>query len=397
MLFYIYFFFILRYIIYNYEKYILKCPYCNSTKSIKHGKTSTGSPRYRCQSCSRTWIDKINYYNKPDIVTISEQYLAGATTRELAPIYHSSPLRVNQKIRSFLQGCPNWEDYLDTCTSRHRTSLIYLVGKEFSASKKITGSNSMYLALAIDALSSVVLGYQIAEKDSIKIWSKLLARMLERKIPCNNFMANGSRHSEVAINEFYPNSNIRVFYNKAYRDKELTCCVNRLPVNYKLINDAIKACDNLKSDNFAKYLKRINAPTINEFIRKNPELFIKRLKERLDNRPKIRVEGLINGFRERFEKFHMIKNEPEPLINGWLSKWMLEELDFGFNRLSLYLNLPCKVDFKDFTCGNIPSIQILNKESKKLNSFAIELATRNLQLPIYYFSCELNSELCEIF
>jgi hypothetical protein len=375
----------------------VKCPYCNSEKSIKHGKTSTGSPRYRCQTCCRTWVDKANYYNKPDLAKISEQYLNGSTFRELAPVFHTSPLRINQKIRSFLHGCPNWEDYLDTCINIHKPSLIYLVGKEFSASKKLTGSNSMYLALAVDALSTVVLGFQIAEKDSINIWSKLLARLHERKVICNNFMSNGSKFSELAINEFYPNSNIRIFYNKAYRDKELYCCVNRLPINYKLVNDAVRACDNLKSDSFAKYLKKINAPAITEFVKQSPELFIKRLKERLDNRPKIRVEGLINGFRERFEKFHMIKTEPEPLINGWLSKWMLQELDFGFNRLSIYLNLPCSSSFKDFSCGNIPTVQVLHKDSKKLNNFAIEIATRNLQLPIYFFNCELNSELCEVF
>lgn len=375
----------------------VKCPFCNSEKVIKHGKTSTGNPRYRCQQCKHTWVDKGITYIKPRISDLTEKYLEGATFRELAPLYHTSPLRINQKIRSFLLGCPNWEDYLDACTDIHKTSMIYLVGKSFSASKKLTGSNTMYLAMAVDALSTVVLGFQTAESDGIQVWSKLLARLHERKISTNNFMTNGSKYSEMAVNEFYPNSNIRIYYNKAYRDKELTCCINRLPVNYKLVNDAVKACDNLKSNNLNKYLKRIHSTPITEIIKNNPELFIKRLKERLDNRPKVRVEGLINGFRERFEKFHMIKTEPEPLINGWISKWMLQELDFGFNRLSVYLNLPCKAAFADFSCGNIPTVQVLQKDSKQLKTFAIEIAARNLQLPIFFFNCELNSEHCEVF
>ena len=34
----------------------IKCPYCNSTRVIKHGRTSTNNPRYRCRYCKKKWV-----------------------------------------------------------------------------------------------------------------------------------------------------------------------------------------------------------------------------------------------------------------------------------------------------------------------------------------------------
>jgi len=47
---------------------------------------------------------------RPDIADIVEAYLTGPTYRDLVNVYHSSPLRINQKIRDFLEGCPNWRN-----------------------------------------------------------------------------------------------------------------------------------------------------------------------------------------------------------------------------------------------------------------------------------------------
>lgn len=38
----------------------MNCPYCDHNKTHKNGKTSTGNPRYLCQGCKKSFIDKIN-------------------------------------------------------------------------------------------------------------------------------------------------------------------------------------------------------------------------------------------------------------------------------------------------------------------------------------------------
>ena len=88
-----------------------------------------------------------------------ESYIGGRTYRELTDVYKSSPLRINQKIREVLDGCPNWEEYLDACVTVHEPRLVYLVGRYFSCSDPSAEDNLMFLALAIDSLSTMVIGY----------------------------------------------------------------------------------------------------------------------------------------------------------------------------------------------------------------------------------------------
>ncbi len=42
---------------------IMKCPYCNSIKTWKHGKTSKNRQRYICKKCNKTYVknSRINY------------------------------------------------------------------------------------------------------------------------------------------------------------------------------------------------------------------------------------------------------------------------------------------------------------------------------------------------
>ncbi|MFW6276471.1 MAG: hypothetical protein ACOC2K_02220, partial [Bacteroidota bacterium] len=103
------------------------------------------------------------------------------------------------------------------------------------------------------------------------------------------------------------------------------------------------------------------------------------------------------AFKTRFEKFHMLKENPEPIINGWIAKQMLEPLEMGFSRLSLYMQLPAKTGFKDFSCGNTPEIIPLPNDSAELKNFIIEIATRGLQLPIMHHKCEMKIDKCSLF
>ncbi len=373
------------------------CIYCKSSKVIKHGKTITGNRRFRCLNCGKTWVLEKNEPIRPDLADITEAYLNGRTYRDLVSIYHSSPLRINQKIREFLDGCSHWEDYLDVSATHHEPRLINLVGRTFSCSTSGSINNTMFLAMAIDGLSTVILGYEIAKSDNKNVWLYLLDRLNCRGVICPSFISNGSRIIEESVKTIYPYANVRINYHRAYRDKEITCCIYRLQINNKLLNDALKIYNSLENSSLNKYLKNHNNKNFQELLFSSQGEFIKRVKERLENKQKTRVEGLSSIFQSRFEKFHMLKDDPQPIINGWIAKTMLQRLNIGFSRLSLYLQIPSVTTFKAFSCGNIPKQLDLSSDSPLLKTFIIDIAVRGLQLPIIFNKCEMKLDKCSLF
>ncbi|MFA6570449.1 MAG: IS1 family transposase [Bacteroidota bacterium] len=373
-----------------------QCPYCKSSLVIKHGHTTTGNNRFRCRKCGKTWVLEKNEVIRPDLAEIVEAYLMGRTYRDLVEVYHSSPLRINQKIRDFLDGCPPWEQYVDACVKSHEPRMVYLVGRTFSCYREGQKGNTMYLALAVDSLSTVVLGYEVDTKESSNVWLRLLDRLNSRGVICPTFISNGANAIDEAIMTIFPYSNIKITYHRAYHDKELLCCLGRLPINNKLINEAIKAYDTLRNNNLNKYLMLSNDIKVKDILRAAPELFVKRLKERLENSPRIRIEGMISAFQSRFEKFHMLKGDPLPIINGWIARWMLAKLDIGFSRLSVYKQVPCSTSFKSFSCGNLPTVLKLDIDNPILKSFVIEIAARGLQIPMEPFACEMKLDKCSL-
>jgi transposase-like protein len=373
------------------------CVYCRTTKVIKHGKTSNGNSRFRCRVCGKTWVQEKYDNLRPELADIVEAYLSGRTYRDLVNIYHSSPLRINQKIRDFLEGCPPWEEYLDAFIQKHEPRLIFLVGKEFACACKNSKNNKMFVAMAVDGISTLVLGYEIAPKESINVWTQLLDRMNCRGISCPSYLSNGAKCIEEAVNTVFPEATLRITYHKAYRDSELACCLSRLAVNNKLINDAIRAYESLRNHNLTKYLHNLNEQRLKDVLFNNPESFIRRLKDRMNHRPKTRVDGLMTAFQTRFEKFHMLKDDPIPIINGWIARFMLSRMENGFSRLSLYSQIPSTCSFKAFSCGNLPTVLELQEDSPLLKSFVIEITARGLQLPVFYFRCEMKLDKCSLF
>lgn len=373
------------------------CIYCKSNKVIKHGKTTTGNPRYRCRNCGKTWVLERNEPVRPDLADITEAYLGGRTCRDLVSIYHSSPLRINQKIREFLDGCPNWEDYLDACVAKHEPRLIILTGRYFSSATPGAKNNRMFLALAVDALSTVVLGFEIGIEEEQSPWYNLLSRLKSRGISAPSFMSNGSKAIDDAVHSVYPNSDIRLNYHRAYRDKEIACCLYRLPINNKLLSDAVKVYYSLENKTLNRYLNAKREKKLQDILFSSQEEFIRRIKERLENKSKIRVEGLSTSFQVRFEKFHMLKENPNPVINGWVARTMLMRISIGYSRLSLYMQTPAITNFKDFSCGNQPQIMELKEDSPLLRAFVIEIAARGLQLPIVFNRCEMKLDKCSLF
>lgn len=372
----------------------VSCIYCNDNKVVKHGKTPKGQTRYRCRNCGKTWVSDKKPVDRPKMSEIVAQYLDGVTYRELVEVYHSSPQRINQKIREFLEGCPSWEDYLDTYIDTHKNELIYLVCIPFSCLISESHDNRMCAAFAIDAVSTVVLGYEISSYNNYEVWYKLLKRLKKREVQTNAFMTNGMKLVEDAVKEVYPNAELKINYHRKYRDRELSCCLKKERLNDKLVTDAAKVFNMLDNKNLRKYLRIHEDKSLTDFLEANQIEFLNRLRYRLDNKSSFRIEGMLEKFTHRFEKFHMLKDDPEPLINGLIARKMLKDTDMGFSRLSLYSQKPSTTSFSDFACGILPQMFNFEPESNILKIFLIEIAARSLELPVIISRCDLKSERC---
>lgn len=373
-----------------------RCIYCRSSKVIKHGKTLSGHSRYRCRVCGKTWVPDKKEKLRPDISDIVVSYLSGRTYRDLVKVYHSSPLRINQKIREFLEGVPNWEDFFDACTTKNKSNLILLLGKEFACACKNSDENRMYLAVAFDALSNAVIGYEIDTSNSCEVWNRLLKRLKLRGIKCPSFMTNGNKNIESSVESVYPRSSLKIIYHRSYRNRELQCCLSRSTVNNKLINDAINSFETLHNENLKNYLNKYKEHRFSQIIHQDSETYIKRLTEKMKRLPINATDEFWTLFQNRFEKFHMLKDDPFPVVNGWIAKYMLTNLDIGFNRLSLHNQIPSEITFKSFACGNKPKIVNLEEGSEKLHNFLFEIAANAVKMPIFYFNCEMKLDKCSL-
>ncbi len=360
----------------------IKCPFCNSSSIIKHGKTSADIQRYRCMFCNKTWVPNKIQRQTTDIGALTEAYLSGYSYRDLRSIYHSSPIRINQKIREYLLGCSSWEDYLDACTPKHEARLIHLVGKKFKCNMGNNQEHTMFVAFAIDALSTVVLGYEIGKGESTDVWIRLLDRMNCRGFVCPTFMSYGFKTINDALKTVFPYATSFNNFTRACYDKQLKNELYFAPDIKKLILDAINAYKTNHSYQFANYLVIFKDKRMKQIVLDSKDYFMERIQERIKRRPSIRFEGLCSAFQKRFEKFHMIKYDPLPIINGWIAWWMLVPLPIGFSRLSLYLQHPCETHFKNFNCGSLPIPLNLPLDSPEMKKFVVELAVRSLHIPI---------------
>lgn len=359
------------------------CPFCNSSRIIKHGKTSAGIQRYRCLFCHKTWVEDKS--NKPtyDLGILTEAYLNGYSYRELRWVCHSSPIRLNQKIRDYLIGCPSWEEYLDSCTPNHEARLIHLVGMNFKCTLSNNQKHTLYLALAVDALSTVVLGFEIGGRNSKEVWIRLLDRMNCRGFVCPTFMSYGFKTINDALDVVFPYATNFNNYTRARYDKHLASKLNYPYYDTReMMQNAINAYKQNRAKHLEHYLVIFKDKRMKEIVYKSQSYFINRLQNRIKERTSIRFEGLCGAFQKRFEKFHMIKYDPLPIINGWIAKEMLEPLPIGFSRLSLYLQQPCKTYFRNFNCGTLPAHLNLPLDSPEMRTFVVELAVRSLHIPI---------------
>jgi transposase-like protein len=360
----------------------IKCPYCNSLRVIKHGRTSTNNPRFRCRYCHKTWVESKLTKKFPDFGSLTEAYLSGYSYRDLRSIYPNSPTRINQKVRKYLLGCAHWEEYLDACAPKHESRLIHLVGTKFNCSSKDSSENCMFLGMAIDALSTVVLGFEIGRKESKDLWVSLLDRMNCRGIICPTFMSYGSRLIEDSLKVVFPFASVYHNFTRTFYDKDLKNKLYHSIDNRKLILEAINAYESNRRFHLDNYLVIFKDKKMKNIVLSSQEDVVNRLKERMGMKHKTRFEGLLAAFHKRFEKFHMIHYDPYPIINGWIAWWMLAPLPIGFSRLSLYLQHPHQTHFTNFNCGSLPEPLDLSLDSDEFRTFIVELAVRSLHIPI---------------
>jgi hypothetical protein len=240
----------------------------------------------------------------------------------------------------------------------------------------------MFLAMAIDALSTVVLGFELGKADTTEVWTRLLDRMNCRGFVCPTFMSYGFKTIEQALKIVFPYSTTFNNFTRACYDKQLKYELYFEPDTRKLILGAINAYKANQNHQFANYLVIFKDKRMKEIVLNSKDYFINRLQDRINKKPTIRFEGLCRAFQKRFEKFHMIKYDPLPIINGWVAWWMLAPQPIGFSRLSFYLQHPYETHFKNFNCGTLPKPINLPIDSPEMKTFIVELAVRAVHIPI---------------
>lgn len=367
------------------KKEKISCIYCQSENVIKHGKTRSGDPRLRCKDCSKTWVKGIVVYNKPDISAVAESYLLGHSVRDLVPFYKSSPHRINTKIRSFLSKTQSWESFLDQSSEVRKADVVYLQGIRFNCSFGSPENNEMYIAFAIEGLSSNIIGFEIAQDNTEQTWSNLISRLSERGYDVKTFLTRDIKAVESSVNDNFSSAKVKLYLHKLNRDKEMEskcCLLEKKTLRDKLIDDALKFYSKLDNQSYSSYLKNRFDMDLKSCINKDCDRFFECMMKNCGKESDARLEQLLEDFDERFGKFHALKTDPFPIVNAWIGLHMLRPMECGFTRYSLYNQVPCKCSFACFACNhNEQQCEFIPSE-RQLNSFANEVTIRALHLPI---------------
>ena len=84
---------------------VLHCPYCHGTDIVRHGITSEGKQRYRCQACrlgrGRTFLLEYSYAEQsPEVKQqIVDMALNANGIRDTARVLHVSPTTVIKELK----------------------------------------------------------------------------------------------------------------------------------------------------------------------------------------------------------------------------------------------------------------------------------------------------------
>jgi len=359
---------------------VICCPSCESSHIIHYGRTNKGTERFHCMDCNKTWSDYLKR-ECPSIVELVEEYLLGETYRQLQEKYHLSSHHLNERIRCFLSHLPNWECFIDLCVPKNRDSrLIHLFGLEFNCYDHEINDHKMYLALAVDAISTLVLGFEIGNIGSDDIWYYLLDRLNCRGIICPIFLSTSLPQIDDALKLIFPQSTQLTNYYRYVYDRDLQKRVKLTKETDRLLTEAFASYQNVIKPQFREYSFMFKEKNMRDILQLSRNYFVQRLETRITTRTLRRIEGLKEHFIERFKGFRILKDDPFPLVNGWIAQSMLQPLDFGFSRLSLYMQIPVNTFFKDFSENKLPEKMNFDERSDEMRKFVIEIAIRGLQI-----------------
>jgi len=370
------------------------CIFCGNNRITRHGRSSAGSIRFKCLECDKTWVQEAEFMPRNNIATLTQDYLHGETYRALGEKYNSTAKHLNKKIREYISNFPHWESYTDKTVEIYDSLQIILAGKSFSSAYAKEHNNTMFVAFAIDALSGFVLAYDLDFTDTREIWDRMLKRMQLRNIKCNHFMSSGTENIVEAVKKHFPNADSKILFHRTQREKELICCIGRIPVNFKLMNDAGRIIISLKNKNLLEELRIRNFRELIGFYITNQDKFTQKLKNNLENKSSAKTDLFITKFQQRFEKFYSLKVDPAPVINAWIANTMLFKNGQNFNHYSLYSQKNSALDLAKFAEGTS-----LNGESniKNENIYAdmlLDLSVRALELPVLSHDCGTKHENC---
>jgi len=339
----------------------------------------------RCKDCSKTWVKGIVIHNKPDISAVAESYLLGHSVRDLVPFYKSSPHRINTKIRNFLKETQSWESFLDSSSEVRKADVVYLQGIRFNCSYGSPEHNEMYIAFAIEGLSSNIIGFEIAEDNTELVWSNLLDRMNHRGYEVKTFLTRDIKAVEKSVNKNFESAKLKLFLHKLNRDKEMEskcCLLEKKTLREKLIDDALKFYSKLDNQSYSSYLKNKFDMDLKSCISNDCDRFFECMMKNCGKESDARLEQLLESFGDRFGKFHALKTDPFPIVNAWVGLHMLRPMECRFTRYSLYNQVPCKCSFSCFASNHNDEQCEFIPNQTELNNFANEVTIRALHLPI---------------
>ncbi len=369
------------------------CNNCRSENTIKFGKTPIGNNRFRCKDCLKTWTDKSNAEPEVPMSELAEMYLNGSSYRDLVELCQTSPMRINIKMRKYFESFPHWEDFLHTFSNVQSSGIIVLASRKFYSSYSQI-NNTMNLLVAVDAISMNIVAYQVAQIEDAETWNLLLSRLKKRAYNPQIFFSINSQVIQKTISNFFPKAQLKFNFHRNIREKEITCCLSKMLLNKKILFDAVKNYTCNDNKNMIEYFNFKDEKELTNWLISKQNIFFSRIRLRNESLPKHRIEHLLTNFQSRFEKFHLLKDDPTPIVNLWIIKEMLSKIDDNFSQFSYFLQKPMDITFQHFLLNKTTKHLQINKEQHSGIKFITEILARCLELPLIASECQLEIEDC---
>ncbi len=368
------------------------CINCNSENVIRFGKTPIGNNRFRCKTCLKTWTEKQNNAVKATMPELAEMYLNGSSYRDLVKLCQTSPMRINIKMRNYFNSFIHWENFIDNFSNVKSSGIIVLASRKFRSSfSKI--DNTMNLLVAVDAISMNIIGYELVQIEDSESWGILLGRLKDRGYYPNTFFSINSQIIKKTISDYFPDAQLKFNFHRNIREKEISCCLSKMQLNKKIIFDSVKNYSQSTNKNLTKYFNFKDDKELTDWLLSKQNLFFSRIRLRNDSFPKHRIEHLLTNFQKRFEKFHLIKDDPSPIVNLWITREMLKKID-NFSQFSYFIQQPIDYNFQNYL-KNINARNLnINKEQPLGTKFIIEILARCVELPLISSECKLEIVDC---